>query len=98
MKANDEGDRVCGVLVVCHDVTKDFLAANALREREAELARVQQLGRIGGLEVDLRSGFGNRRSPEYLLIHGLPPAAADESHEDWVQRVHPEDREATEKI
>ena len=50
----------------------------ALREREAELARVQQVGRIGGLEVDLRTGFRNRRSPEYLLIHGLPPDAAHE--------------------
>ena len=93
----DEGDRVGGVLVVCRDVTKDYLAAAALRDREAELARVQQLGRIGGLEVDLRTGFRNRRSPEYLLIHGLPPDAANESHDDWVRRIHPEDREATEK-
>jgi PAS domain S-box-containing protein len=93
----DEDDRVGGVLVVCRDVTRDYLAAAVLREREAELARVQQIGRIGGLEVDLRTGFRNRRSPEYLLIHGLPPEAANESHEDWVRRIHPEDREATEK-
>jgi PAS domain S-box-containing protein len=93
----DEDDGIGGVLVVCRDVTKQYLAADALREREAELARVQQLGRIGGLEIDLRTGFRNRRSPEYLLIHGLPPNATDESHEDWVQRIHPEDREATEK-
>jgi PAS domain S-box-containing protein len=93
----DEDDGIGGVLVVCRDVTKDYLAAAALREREAELARVQQLGRIGGLEVDLRTGFRNRRSPEYLLIHGLPPDAMYESHEAWVQRIHPEDREATEK-
>jgi PAS domain S-box-containing protein len=93
----DEGDRVGGVLVVCRDVTKDYLASAALREREAELARVQQLGRIGGLEVDLRTGFGNRRSPEYLAIHGLPPDAANETHEDWVRRIHPNDREATDK-
>src|ERR1700676_45315 len=93
----DEDDRVGGVLVVCRDVTRDYLAAAVLREREAELARVQQIGRIGGLEVALRPGFRNRRSPEYLLIHGLPPEAANESHEDWVRRVHPEDREATEK-
>ena len=90
-------DGIGGVLVVCRDVTKDYLAADALREREAELARVQQIGRIGGLEVDLRTGFRNRRSPEYLLIHGLPPDAVDESHEDWVSRIHPEDREATEQ-
>jgi PAS domain S-box-containing protein len=93
----DEDDGIGGVLVVCRDVTKDCLAAAALREREAELARVQQIGRIGGLEVDLTTGFRNRRSPEYLLIHGLPPDAANESHEDWVRRIHPEDREATEK-
>jgi PAS domain S-box-containing protein len=93
----DEDDHIGGVLVVCRDVTKDYLASAALREREAELARVQQIGRIGGLEVDLRTGFRNRRSPEYLLIHGLPPEAVNESHEDWVGRIHHEDREATEK-
>jgi PAS domain S-box-containing protein len=93
----DEDDGIGGVLVVCRDVTDEHRAAAKLREREAELARVQQLGRIGGLEVDLRTGFRNRRSPEYLLIHGLPPDAANESHDDWVKRIHPEDREATEK-
>ncbi len=93
----DEADGVGGVLVVCRDVTKEHLAATALREREAELARVQQIGRIGGLEVDLRTGFRNRRSPEYLLIHGLPPDAVNETHEDWVRRIHPDDREATER-
>jgi PAS domain S-box-containing protein len=93
----DEDDGIGGVLVVCRDVTKDYLASVALREREAELARVQQIGRIGGLEVDLTTGFRNRRSPEYLLIHGLPPEAVNEPHEDWVRRIHPEDREATER-
>ena len=93
----DEDDGVGGALVVCRDVTREHLAAAALREREAELARVQQIGRIGGLEVDLRTGFRNRRSPEYLLIHGLPPDAVNESHEDWLRRIHPADREATEK-
>src|SRR5882672_5741213 len=93
----DDDGGVGGVLVVCRDVTKDYLASTALREREAELARVQQIGRIGGLEVDLRTGFHNRRSPEYLLIHGLPPDGMNETHEDWVQRIHPDDREATEK-
>ena len=93
----DEDDGIGGVLVVCRDVTEDFMAAKALREREAELARVQQVGRIGGLEVDLRTGFRNRRSPEYLAIHGLLPDATHELHEDWVRRIHPDDREITEK-
>jgi PAS domain S-box-containing protein len=72
-------------------------ADRALQEREAELTRVQRIGRVGGVEVDLREGFSNRRSPEYLILHGLPPDAATETHEAWVNRIHPEDREATVK-
>ncbi|MDN4988888.1 MULTISPECIES: PAS domain S-box protein [unclassified Bradyrhizobium] len=72
-------------------------AYHALQEREAELARIQRIGKVGGLEVDFREGFKNRRSPEYLMIHGLPPEAADETHEDWVSRIHRDDRDATVK-
>ncbi|MDF0517937.1 PAS domain S-box protein [Bradyrhizobium yuanmingense] len=72
-------------------------AYRALQEREAELARIQRIGKVGGVEVDFREGFKNRRSPEYLMIHGLPPEAAEETHEDWVNRIHPDDRDATVK-
>ncbi|SDJ99349.1 MULTISPECIES: hybrid sensor histidine kinase/response regulator [Bradyrhizobium] len=72
-------------------------AHRALQEREAELARIQRIGRVGGVEVDFHDGFKNRRSPEYLIIHGLPPDAANETHEDWVNRIHPDDRERTVK-
>src|SRR3954466_8802050 len=70
-------------------------AHRALQEREAELARIQRIARVGGVEVNLREGFHNRRSPEYLIIHGLPPEASNETHDDWVQRIHVEDRERT---
>ncbi len=70
-------------------------AHRALEEREAELARVQRIGRVGGVEVDLQNGIRNRRSPEYLVIHGLAAEAANETHEDWVKRIHPADREQT---
>jgi PAS domain S-box-containing protein len=72
-------------------------AYRALQEREAELARIQRIARVGGVEVDLREGFRNRRSPEYLIIHGLPPEAVNETHEDWVRRVHPDDRAKAER-
>jgi len=68
-----------------------------LQAREAELALIHRIAGIGGVEVDLRHGFRNRRSPEYLTIHGLPPTAANESHDDWVARIHPEDRVSAEK-
>jgi PAS domain S-box-containing protein len=70
-------------------------AHRALQEREAELARIQRIARVGGVEVDFRDGLKNRRSPEYLMIHGLPPEAANETHEAWAARIHPEDRERT---
>ncbi|MET0220962.1 MAG: PAS domain S-box protein [Tardiphaga sp.] len=70
----------------------------ALRERESELAEVQRIAKVGGVVVDLQNGFRNRRSPEYLAIHGLPPEAVNETHEDWVQRLHPEDRESAETL
>ncbi|MDA9407398.1 hybrid sensor histidine kinase/response regulator [Bradyrhizobium sp. CCBAU 45384] len=72
-------------------------AYRALQEREADLARIQRIGMVGGVEVDFREGFKNRRSPEYLMIHGLPPDAVDETHEAWVNRIHPDDRDATVK-
>src|SRR5437588_379162 len=72
-------------------------AYRALQEREAELARIQRIARVGGLEIDFRDGVKNRRSPEYLLVHGLPSGAANETYEDWVKRIHPEDRAQTVK-
>lgn len=91
-----EAGAVDGVLAIVTETTERVRAEQTLRRREQELARVQKIGRVGGLEVNLRSGFHNRRSPEYLLIHGLPPEAAEETHEDWVRRIHPDERLAVE--
>jgi PAS domain S-box-containing protein len=73
------------------------IAYRALEDREAELALIQRIAGVGGVEVDLREGIRNRRSPEYLIIHGLPPEAANETHQDWVNRIHPEDRARVER-
>ncbi len=92
--ANGRAQRLVGAHI---DITDRKNVEQTLREREAELARVQQIGKVGGVEVDLRDGFRNRRSPEYLAIHGLPPEAKGEPHQDWVRRIHPDDRERTER-
>ncbi|AMJ61214.1 sensor histidine kinase [Bosea sp. PAMC 26642] len=95
----DAAGTVEGILAIVTETTAAVLALRArdeaeaeLRRREQELGRVQKIGKVGGLEVDLRDGFRNRRSPEYLLIHGLPPEAMNESHEEWVRRIHPQER------
>lgn len=68
-----------------------------LQAREAELALIHRIAGVGRIEVDLRDGFRSRKSPEYLNIHGLPPSAASETHEEWVARIHPDDRAQAEK-
>ena len=99
----DEAGTIAGILATVTETTAVVkamqareAAEQALRMREQELARVQKIGRIGGLEVDLRDGYHNKRSPEYLLVHGLPPEASNETHEEWVQRIHPQERATVE--
>ena len=78
------------------DISNSQRINRALLDREAELARVQRIGGIGGMEVSLRGDFPSRRSPEYLHLHGVSPDATNETHEDWVRRLHPEDRATAE--
>jgi PAS domain S-box-containing protein len=81
-----------GIGVSFRNATERLRAVEALQQREAELARVQRIGQIGGMEVDLVERRLSRRSPEYLQLHGLHPDSPYETEEDWLQRVHPEDR------
>ena len=61
----------------------------------SEPASPPQIIKVAAVAVDLRDGFRNeRRTPEYRAIHGLPPDVSD-GHEDWVARLHPEDRART---
>lgn len=69
----------------------------ALREREAELARVQRIGSVGGVYIDLQDGMRGVRSPEYRRLHGLPDDVVEETQEQWLSRVHPDDRETVEQ-
>jgi PAS domain S-box-containing protein len=71
----------------------------AIAGAEAALRRVQRIGRVGGFAVDLRPDARLRslRSPEYMDLYGAAPLAAVETHEDWVRRLHPEDRERAER-
>ncbi len=83
-----------GIGVAFRDVTDRQQMVETLRRRELELERVQRIGGVGGMWIDLTDNFIGCRSPEYLQIYRLPPEAAIESHDSWVQRLHPDDRSA----
>jgi PAS domain S-box-containing protein len=89
----NEAGQSAGVIAIVVETTQRVIAERTLKDRENDLARVQKIARIGGVVVDLRNAFDNgRRSPEYREIHGLSPDAVD-THDDWVKRIHPEDRD-----
>ncbi|RFS17433.1 PAS domain-containing protein [Emticicia sp. C21] len=64
-----------------------------LRRREAELSTVQEIGGVGGFDVDVVNSLRSWRSAEYIRLHGLPADTTLEQHEDWLNRLHSEDRE-----
>jgi signal transduction histidine kinase len=72
-------------------------AEQELRQRETQLALVQRIGGVGGLDIDVVDGLRGWRSPDYLRLHGLPAGLESESHDDWLARVHPEDRERADR-
>ena len=85
-------------LAIWHDVTDHTQALALLREREAELARVQRIGKVGGFSVDLANGFTKYRSPEYSNIHEMPANSVTETHDAWMRRLHPDDRERAHNV
>jgi PAS domain S-box-containing protein len=91
----DAAGRPVRIEGVAFDITERKQAEIALIESEARLRRVQRLAAVGGFEFNISSGE-NRRSGDYMAVQGLPADPAFERHEDWVRRLHPEDRERAE--
>jgi PAS domain S-box-containing protein len=81
-----------GIGVAFRDATERQNILHKLRRRELELARVQEVGGIGGMRVELAGEYKAERSPEYLRLHGLSPDAGVEILDDSAQRIHPDDR------
>jgi PAS domain S-box-containing protein len=81
-----------------YDITEHKAAEDALRSSQKHLARAQQLGRLGSVEVDLRTNQVYW-SPEIYRLHGLDPATVGVPNLDLVvQATHPDDRPAVLKF
>jgi PAS domain S-box-containing protein len=82
-----------GVIAIVIETTQRVIAERMLRDREHDLASVQRIARVGGVTIDFTDGFDSgQRSLSYQEIHGLNRDAVD-THDGWVKRLHPEDRE-----
>ena len=71
-------------------------AEEALRARDRKVAEVEELARLGSWEQVLRGSLADDPvtwSDEVLRIHGAQPGAAPPSFAQFLEWVHPDDRE-----
>jgi diguanylate cyclase (GGDEF)-like protein/PAS domain S-box-containing protein len=68
-----------------------------IRKREQQLATAQKIAHIGSWEWDLVSGKTSW-SDELYRIFGIEPGSITASYKEFLERVHPEDREAVKRV
>jgi PAS domain S-box-containing protein len=79
------------------NITDRKRAEEALHRREEELVWTQQVGGVASLDIKVSNGLIGYRSPEYLRLHGLTTASTNETYEEWLQGVHPDDRDSAQR-
>lgn len=80
-----------------NELTQRAQAQKALKKRESEMAAIQEIGGVAGFDIDLLDNLTGIRSPEYRKLHGLPDTVTQETHDQWLKRLHPEDRQKAEQ-
>ena len=89
---SDSGE-VKGVVEFVRDITRKEEAERELKRHKDLLAKSQEIAHVGSWELDLTQ---NRLiwSDEVYRIFGLEPQEFEATYEAFLNRVHPDDREA----
>lgn len=88
----DAAGSVVAIGVVASDITDRRLTEQALREQRTLLAEAQKVAGLGSWEWDPDSGRVSW-SDELYRIFGASREAAQPSFENYLERVHPDDRQ-----
>jgi PAS domain S-box-containing protein len=88
----DAAGTVVAVGVVANDITDRRLTEQALREQRTLLAEAQKVAGLGSWEWDPDTGRVSWSSELYRIL-GVQPQDLPPSFENYLERVHPEDRQ-----
>jgi PAS domain S-box-containing protein len=81
------------ILETNNDITDRKRVEDALRRSQAYLTEAQRLSHTGSWALDVASRRAIHSSEEHHRLFGFDPDGDMPVWEDWVQRIHPEDRE-----
>src|SRR5581483_12190913 len=90
----DASGSITGIASIARDVTERKQLDEALRRRERQLSDAQEIAQLGSFEWDVASNTLTW-SDQLYQIYGLAPDELRPTFEGFLERVHPEDREAT---
>jgi PAS domain S-box-containing protein len=86
-----------GFAVLTRDMTELKEAEDKLRRSESRLAESQQLAHLGSWEWDIAADRVTW-TDELFRIFGLPPGSIQVTYQEYLKRVHPEDRDHAQAI
>lgn len=84
------GDLIWDGLII--DISDQKFAEEKFREQQAQLDLVVEASQIGFYFSDFRTGI-SMASPAYKTQLGYLPDAIEASPADWIERLHPDDRQ-----
>ena len=79
------------------DISERKAAESQIQRTRRRLEEAQQIGHLGSWEINLSTGASNW-SDEAYRIYGLEPGNHNISVEDWLELIHPDDRETVNAI
>jgi PAS domain S-box-containing protein len=93
----DEQGQLRGFAKITQDVTAEREAERMLQEREQQLAEAQAIAKLGSFEWDLATDMVTW-SAELGRIYGLDHRVSSASLEEFLGRIHPDDRVTAARI
>src|SRR5713226_2488071 len=88
----DERGRPAGFVANIEYITDRKRAEEALRRSETYLAEAQRLSHTGSWARDMATNKYTHSSDEYARLFGFDPQRDRPPRDDFLQRIHPEDR------